>query len=177
MDTELYRSPEGNGVAKSVIRTIYKNRHIPRLCHSLQHILNFSEMKIFFCFFFLTHERSHRVLYWDFCPGLTTFPGLLTRFVQTTGSMLASKPTLSHQHRANNQYRTTNLIKPRLSVNVNSRMQTTREQRRSLPSKLQLSFMLFDFSDHMRTGISKLTSPLSPRPNFIQLTNILVHKE
>ena len=67
----------------------------------------------------LTHKRSHREVYQDFQPSLTSSAGGAKvcsdhRF-RAPPAYTAQLPTL-HQHRANNQYRTANQIKPTLRV-------------------------------------------------------------
>ena len=89
---------------------------------------------LYFCFLFilLNHEESHREVYREFQPSYDIFlRSGAERVIQTTGSLhgtpayTAQLLTL-HQHRATNQYRTANQIKPTLRVSSNT--QGTLEQ-------------------------------------------------
>ena len=77
----------------------------------------------------LTHEGSHREAYRDFQPSLTSSAGGAKGFsdhrFRAPPAYTTQLLTL-HQHRANNQYRTTNQIQP--TLRVSSSTQATLEQ-------------------------------------------------
>ena len=120
-----------------------------------------------FCSIMLTHKRSHKEVYRDFQPSLTSFAGGAKggsdhRF-RVPPDYTAQLPTL-HQHRANNQYRTANQIYPTLGVAA-----ALRQHLNSLPSKYYPSSTLLNFSDRTRTGISKLISRCALTISFVCL--------
>ena len=80
-------------------------------------------------FILLTHEGSHREVYQEGKPSYVIFrrwwQGLFRPQVPCTPAYTAQLLAL-HQHRANNQYRTANQIKP--TLRVSSSTQATLEQ-------------------------------------------------